>query len=184
MKKNDNKFTLKFLLSLLLYILFFIYEILEKIFNYILLHIKFVKEFIKKVKDKLYSSSFYNWLKIKVNNIDEKTYLGIIVFLIVSSGLMIYVLPFIVSSNILKLILIVIGKTLSTLNIVLNSIGINKLFKIPSIRLFRMRVNLIKRVVKSKYQVFKNFVTKYLMFIKNSTTYKNIKSFFKDLKSK
>ncbi|GGD36142.1 hypothetical protein GCM10012288_07670 [Malaciobacter pacificus] len=180
MKKNDeedkeSKFSLKFILSIFLYVIFEIYEVLEKIFNYILLHIKFIKSIITKLKDRLYASSFYQWLKIKVDAIDEKTYLVIIVFLIVSSGLMIYVLPFIVSSNLLKLLLVIVGKILSTLNIVLNSIGIKKIFKIPFIRLFKIRVNRLKRVVRLRISIIKNKITHYADIIKNSVFYLRIK---------
>ncbi len=178
MKKNDeqdSKFSLKFILSIFLYLVFEIYEILEKIFNYILLHIKFIKTVIKKAKDKLYASSFYQWLKIKVDAINEKTYLVIIVFLIVSSGLMIYVLPFIVSSNLLKLLLVIVGKILSTLNIILNSIGIKKIFKIPFIRLFKMRINRLKRAVRNQVLISKNKMTAFVNTIKNSAFYLKIK---------
>lgn len=100
----------------------------------------------------------------------------IIVFLIVSSGLMIYVLPFIVSSNLLKLLLVIVGKILSTLNIVLNSIGIKKIFKIPFIRLFKMRVNRLKRTVRNRIFIIKNKITTFISIVKNSVLYLKIKN--------
>lgn len=185
MKKTpieEKKFTLKFILSLFLYVIFFIYEILEKVFNYILFHIKFIKNIIVSLKNKLYASSFYTWLKIKVDKIDERTFLGIIIFLILASGLMIYVLPFILSSGFLKLLSLIIGKLLSTLNIILNSIGIKKIFKIPFIRYLRIRVNRIKRVVKSRFLMVKELIKKEFKKIKSTKIYKKIHNLFASLK--
>jgi hypothetical protein len=182
--KKEKKSIIKLILTIIVYILFFIYEILEKTFNYILLHIKFIKDIIQKTKNKLYSSSFYNWLKIKVDAINEKTFLFIIVFLIITSALMIYILPFIISSSFLKILSVVVGKILSTLNIILNSIGIKKIFKIPTIRLFRMRVNRIKRVVKYNFMIIKNQLKSYLDIFRSSNFYKTTKEIFLKIKNK
>ena len=183
-KSNDEekKFTIKFIISIFLYVIFFIYEVLEKVFNWILLHIKFVKSIIVNLKEKLYSSKFYSWSKTRVDKIDEKSFLVIIAFLIISSGLMIYVLPFVIKNSFLKLISIIVGKILSTLNIVLNSIGIKKIFKIPFIRYLRMRINKIKRDIKAKLLKVKAFVRIYIEKIKTTQTYQKIKEFFKSFK--
>lgn len=173
---------MKFLISIFLYVIFFIYEGLEKIFNWILLHIKFLKDVILKLKEKLYVSKFYSWLKTEVDKINERTFLAIIAFLIISSGLMIYVLPFIIPNAALKLSSIVVGKILSTLNIVLNSIGIKKIFKIPFIRYLRIRINRIKRNIKAKLAVTKEFIKIYINKIKNTQAYQKIKEFFQSFK--
>ena len=173
---------MKYIVSLFLYVVFFIYEVLESVFNYILLHIKFLKSVILKLKQKLYSSKFYIWLKKEVDKINEKTFLGIIVFLIVSSGLMIYILPFIIKNSLLKLLSIIVGKILSTLNIVLNSIGIKKIFKIPFIRYLRIRINRTKRRIKEKILLLKIIANKYITKIKNTKSYQKIKEFVKSFK--
>ncbi len=173
---------MRFIISIFLYVIFFIYEVLEKVFNWILLHIKFLKDVILKLKEKLYSSKLYFWLKNEVDKINEKTFLLIIAFLIISSGLMIYILPFIIKNSFFKLLSIIIGKILSTLNIVLNSIGIKKIFKIPFIRYLRIRINRIKRNIKTKLLIGKKYVKIYVDKLKNTRIYQKINEFFKSFK--
>ena len=153
--KNHNKLSFKFILSFIFYILYFIYEVLEGIFNYILLHVKTLKKIIDKYKEKIYASKIYIKIKSKIDTLNEKLYLMLIIFLIASSGVLIYIMPFVLKSPALKIISIIIGKVFSTMNIILSSMGIKKIFKIPTIRFFRMRINHIKRKVKNNIKILK-----------------------------
>ena len=154
-KKNHDKLNIKLIFSFIFYILYFIYEILESVFNYVLLHIKVLKKIIDKYKEKIYTSSLYVKVKFKVDSLNEKIYLSLLVFLIVSSALLIYIMPFFIENATLKIISIIFGKIFSTMNIILSSMGIKKIFKIPIIRLFRIKINSIKRKIKSNLNLFK-----------------------------
>lgn len=179
---KKNRHFLSYVISFVLYVFFAIYELLESVVNYILLHIKGIKKFIHKYKELIYDSKAYTFVKLKIDPMNEKVYLSMIVFLVVSSGLLIYVMPFIIKSSLLKLISIIIGKVLSTTNLIVSGMGIKKIFKIPVIRFLRIKVSKIKRAVKEKLTKFKEPMKKIVLKIKQSTIYKKVKELFANVK--